>query len=111
MFDEINNYQGSFGDPIIDAIDFSPIDVLELGKPGFVKGAGIALLVNFANHIDNSTYKDALTGQSFRDIQLAIKSNYCSEYPLIFKAFTFATEEEFYKGIKNVYIEYVQKDT
>ncbi|WKD48214.1 hypothetical protein [Microbulbifer spongiae] len=110
MLEEIRNYSGNFGDPIVDCIDFNPIEVLASGDTSYTIGAGIALLVKFASHIDNATYQDALSGGSAKAIQQAINNNYCVQQPVLFNALTSAlvSGKTFNQALNKVYSEYVQ---
>ena len=110
MLEEIRNYSGNFGDPIVDLIDFNPLEILASGNPESSVGAGIALLVNFSNHVDNATYQDAKLGKAALEIQSAITSGYCSGKVTLFNAFKSAlvSETAYNQALKEVYFEYVQ---
>lgn len=110
MLEEIRSYSGNFGDPIVYCIEFDPIKVLASREQNHTIGAGIALLVNFASHIDNATYLDALSGEPAKAIQQAINNSYCAQQPVLFNALTSAlvSEEAFNQSLNKVYSEYVQ---
>ena len=109
MLEEIRRYRGNFGDPIVEHVDFNPLDVLRTLNTKISLGAGIALLVEFSSHIDNATYSDALKGAAAQRIRSAIAESLCKEHPLIVRAFTAALESEgaFKKALIPVYAELV----
>ena len=113
MFEKLSKYPGNFGDPIVEAVDFDPIEVLTTNNRNLEVGAGIALLVNFCNDIDNSTYKSAIKGVSFKQIQEAIDRDFCSRHKPIIRAFHASSQSEdmFYKALSRVYSSYVAKST
>ena len=110
MLEEIRRYQGNFGDPIVDCVEFNPIEVLQTGEDNHTIGAGIALLVNFANHVDNATYQDAMTGEAAKAIQQAIDGDFFIKQPTLFSALksTLMSEKAFNRGLSDVYVQYVQ---
>jgi hypothetical protein len=110
MFEEIQNHSGNFGDPVVEHIDFSPLEVLRSGDSQFAIGAGIALLVEFQNHADNATYEDALEGKSAKNIQTALSEKLCMDYPVIDRALNAALQSEvsFNDALSEVYIAYVK---
>ncbi len=112
IFEEIRSYSGNFGDPIVALIDFNPIEVLRSGDKRLELGAGVALLVEFQNHIDNANYVTALKGVEIRDIQKALVAEFCREYPLITKAFIAASvsEEHWHEALIQVYCEHIKND-
>lgn len=109
MLAEIRLYGGNFGDPIVEHIDFSPLEVLRTLNAKVSLGAGIALLVEFSNHIDNATYSDALKGVAAKNISSAIAGSLCQEHPLIVRALIAALESEdaFKTALIPVYAELV----
>ena len=113
MFDKLSEYPGNFGDPIAEAVDFDPIEVLKTNNEDFEVGAGIALLVNFCNDIDNSTFESAIRGVSFKQIQEAIDRGFCSRHKPIIRAFHASSQSEdvFYNALSSVYSRYVAKST
>lgn len=106
---EIINYNGNFGDPIIDHINFDPLELLKNGDKRIELGAGIGLLVNFTSHVDNATFSDALAGKSANDLRQALDSNYCVNYPFLVEAFEMAlrSEIDLHQGLKKLYEEYL----
>ena len=113
IFTEIVNYNGNFGDPIAEHIDFDPLEVLQNGTSEYQVGAGIGLLVNFVSHIDNSTYEGALKREAALKIRSAIKQGLCSDHNTLFKAFSSAltSEASLYESLNKVYSEYVLPNT
>lgn len=110
MFNEIRNYSGNFGDPIVEHIDFSPLEVLRSADHELAIGAGIALLVEFQNHSDNATYEDALEGKEADNIRTALSENLCLGYPSIELALNAAllSEESFKEALVKVYRDYIK---
>lgn len=110
LFSEIIKYNGNFGDPVVDFVDFDPIEMLESKRNGIELLAGVGLLVNFSSHIDNTTYEDALQGKGAKDIKISIAQGYCSKYPEIFLAFNcvFVSELKYQNQLEVVYNKYIK---
>jgi len=113
MFSEIRSYGGNFGDPIVDLVDFNPIDVLKDEVESFQIGAGVGLLVNFASHIDNATYEDASQSIAAEELKVAIHEKYCKQYTSVYFAFcaAFESEVEFNVALSEVYRNHVQENS
>jgi hypothetical protein len=109
MLEEIRNYGGNFGDPVVEHIDFEPLELINSGDAQLAIGAGIALLVEFCSHIDNSTYQDALSGKAADNIREALSEQSLQRYPEIFHAGQAALNSEmaFNSALERVYREYV----
>jgi hypothetical protein len=109
MLQEIRNYSGNFGDPVVDHIDFAPLELINSGDAQLAIGAGVALLVQFCSHIDNSTYQDALSGKAADNIREALSEQTLQRYPEIFYAGQAALKSElaFNNALEKVYREYV----
>jgi len=109
MLGEIRNYGGNFGDPIVDLIDFAPLELIRSDDAQLAIGSGIALLVEFCSHIDSSTYRDALAGKAADNIREALSKPHLQKYPEIFCAGLAAldSEEAFKSALEKVYREYV----
>ena len=110
---EIRIYHGSFGDPVVDLVDFNPLDILATGQDRYSIGAGIALLVNFSSHIDNACYDDAISGSAAHEIEEAINKGYCSMHAELLAAFKSAlhSEKSYKTALSKVYVAYVQQNT
>ncbi|MCB1755616.1 MAG: hypothetical protein KDJ38_08840 [Gammaproteobacteria bacterium] len=109
MLQEIRNYGGDFGDSIVDYIDFDPLQVDISDDAQLAIGAGIALLVEFCSHIDNSTYLDALAGKGADNNRSALSKCTLQRFPSIIDAMKAALESEsvFNNALKKVYRDYV----
>lgn len=109
MLQEIRRFGGNFGDPIVDCVDFNPLNVLRTLDTKLSLGAGIALLVEFSSHIDNATYPDALKGAAAKSMRSAIAESLCQNHPLIVRALVAAFESEgaFKEALIPVYAELV----
>ena len=109
IFTEIRNYNGNFGDPIVECINFNALELLASRNTSYDLGAGVGLLVNFSSHIDNATYEDAMHGQAASEIKTAIAKAYCGSYPALQRAFEAALESEskFRLALNVVYKEYI----
>lgn len=111
MLQEIRLYNGNFGDPIVDLVDFDPIEVLE-GAPErneIVVGAGIALLVEFCSAIDNSDYASVLGTKEHRALSQALSNGWFAHLPHIEQAMrsAFVSEPEFLSALLDVYAAHV----
>jgi len=111
IFEEINNYSGNFGDPIVEHVDFNPLDYVGFQESGEVRlGAAIALLVNFSSEVDNSTFSNAQNGKVSQDIAFVIEGGFYKDAPEIHSALKSSrkSEKEFYDNLKNIYHIYVK---
>ena len=111
MLNGIIDYGGNFGDPIATEFAFDPLSILQQAEPNsfLAFGAAIALLVNFAVCVDNSSYKKALESQAAKDIQKCNHNTKISDYSFIISALKAVNESEasFNKALTVVYKNYV----
>ncbi len=110
MLQEIRNYEGNFGDPIVDHIGFTPLELINSNDAQLAIGGGIALLVDFCSHMDNSTYQDALASKAADNIRVALSGQALQRYPALFYAGQAALDSEmaFNSALERVYREYVE---
>ena len=111
MYEEIITYSGNFGDPIVNSVDFMPLDYIDQRFSIEIRiGAAIGLIVNFCSHADNATFAEAQKGKASSDIVFALSKNAYRESPEITKALqaTQNTENELKESLVNVYNLYVK---
>ncbi len=112
IYCEINNYSGNFGDPIVEFVNFNPLDYVDRHFPAEIRiGAAIGLIVNFCSHADNTTFSDAQKGSFSDAILLVITKNWYQDLPEINRALkaTQNTEKELKHELKNIYNLYIKE--
>jgi len=112
MYEEIAAYDGDFGDPIAEYVDFEPLLVL-LGDEAdqFVRcGASIALLVNYVVALDNCGPHAALHSREYRDLDAALNRGLLAEFPAIEAAARLARDGDapFFVSLQAVYVNYIE---
>jgi len=112
MYEEIIAYDGDFGDPIAEFVDFQPLAALQGESERTIRlGAAIGLLVNFAVTVDNSDFRAALKTNAYREIERSLEQGLLTEFPLVAEAAKRASESEFTfgKALRSVYLTYIRK--
>jgi hypothetical protein len=111
MLEEIVTYNGNFGDPVVQFVDFEPLVVLKEETNPFLRfGAAIGLLVNFEAAIDNSDLESAIQRKEYYELKVALDKELLSEFPLIAEAAKRAGEGEqvFATSLAAVYTGYIK---
>lgn len=111
MYSEIKNYSGNFGDPIVEYVDFSPLDYIDIKFPTEVRvGAAVGLIVEFCSHADNATFSDAQKGKYSSSIVFVLSQNCYKDFPEISKALesTQTTEEKLNESLASIYKLYIK---
>ena len=113
IYREISLYSGNFGDPIVDLIDFNPIEIFRSNNDVLNPGVGIALLVLHVSNIDNSTFEDAQKHGVAQDIKEVLDQGYCRKFTKLEVAFSKALQSEILmnEALEEVYRIYVQRNT
>ena len=113
MYRGISAYDGNFGDPITEFVDFDPLAVLmeRHVEESVRQGAAIGLLVNFSVAIDNSDYVSALTAKEHKEIEIALEKGLLKEFPPIEAAAARSRDGEnaFSESLRSVYLAYVKE--
>jgi len=105
IYQEIDNYAGNFGDPIVGLIG-NPFENLVDDRHEFADAEelGISIIIWITSAIDNSTYK--ATERTFRrQIEKVVSSGLLEDAPVILSAVSaFLSSEELYEEkCRNVY--------